>query len=310
MERRKFFKVGAAAAVVSTLDFMSLQRVFGATGVASQNTGDLVAVMGEDPAQMIHRAIEEFGGIGKFVKPGDKVVLKPNIGWAKPAVMGATANPDLMGAFTKLCLDNGAKQVLVLDHTCNEWKACYKMSGIQKAVEANGGKMVPAHVESYYETIQLPKGKILKETKIHKQIVECDVWFNIAPLKHHFGAKMSVSMKNLMGINWDRQYFHKNGLHQCIADLNTWEKKPTLHIVDAYRTLTQNGPQGKGPEDVVLTKTLFASPDPVAVDTAAIKFFNQMKPMKLEDVGHLKLGEELNVGTMDLTKMTIKRVKI
>lgn len=310
MKRRNFFKIGGAAAAVTALDFMSLQKAYGASGLASQSNGELVAVMGENPAQMIIRAIEELGGIGKFVKAGDKVVIKPNISWAKPVMMAANTNPDLIGAFTKLCLDQGAKEVVVLDHTCNEWKACYKMSGIQKAVEANGGKMAPAHVESYYETVKLPQGKILKETKIHKEIVDCDVWFNVPALKHHFGTKMSISMKNMMGIVWDRRYFHKSGLHQCIADINTWEKKPALHIVDAYRTLTQNGPQGKGPEDVVLTKSLFASYDPVAVDTSAVKFFNQLKPMKLEDVGHLKLGEELNVGSMDLAKKTIKRVKI
>lgn len=310
MKRRSFFRVGGAVAALSALDFVTLQKAFGSNGMASQKDGELVAVMGADPGQMLVRAIEELGGIGKFIKSGDKVVIKPNIGWAKTPDLAANTNPDVVGALTKLCVDYGAKEVIVLDHTCNEWKTCYKMSGIQKAVETNGGKMAPANSEHYYEMVQLPKGKILKETKIHKELIGCDVWFNIPVLKHHGGAKMSISMKNMMGTNWDRKYFHKNGLQQCIADLNTWEKRPALHIVDAYRTLTQNGPQGKGPEDVMLTKSLFASADPVAVDTAATKFFGQMKPVKLEDVSHLKFAEEHLLGSMDLTKKTIKRIKI
>lgn len=305
MKRRNFLKVGAAVGAASVFNFNSLH-----SAVTTQNTGSLIAVMGDNPSELLRRAIREMGGIEKFVKSGDRVVLKPNIGWAKTEEMGANTNPKIVGALTRLCVEAGAKEVVVLDHTCNEWRSCYQMSGIQKEVEANGGKMAPANIESYYENVLLPQGKILKNTKIHKELINCDVWFNIPVLKHHFGTKMSISMKNYMGINWERRSFHRDGLHQCIADINTWEKKPALHIVDAFRTLTQNGPQGKGVEDVLLTNALFASQDPVAVDTAAVKFFNQIKSMKLDDISYLKLGEELNLGSRNLETKTIKRVKL
>jgi uncharacterized protein (DUF362 family) len=298
---------------IAAINFFSLQKLYANSGeneTALQKDGDLIAVMGDQPILMLERAIQELGGIDKFVKPGDKVVIKPNIGWAKKPEMSANTNPLVVGALTKLCLDHGAAEVIVFDHTCNEWKSCYELSGIKKEVEANGGKMIPGNNESYYTNIDLPHGKILKSTRIHQALLDCDVWFNIPVLKHHGGAKMSISMKNYMGIIWDRRYFHKQGLQQCIADVNSWEKKPALHIVDAYRSLTQNGPQGKSEADVVQTNAMFVSADPVAVDTAAIKFFAQLKPVKLEDVGHVALGEEHHLGTSDLSQKNIKRIKL
>lgn len=310
MDRRDFLKIGGAAAAAASLDFGLLQSTYASSGLASAKDGDLVAVMGDDPVKLLTTAIAELGGIGAFIQKGDRVVLKPNIGWAKTPDIAANTNPDVVGAMTKLCVEFGAAEVMVLDHTCNDWRQCYEMSGIEAAVESNGGKMVPANSKDYYERVELPKGKILKHTEIHRELINCDVWFNLPILKHHGGAKMSIAMKNLMGINWDRRVFHKDGLQQCIADLNTWEKRPALHIVDAYRSLTRHGPQGRGPEDAMLTKSLFASKDPVAVDTAASKFFSQVKSLDLDSVSHLRHGEEHGLGSMDLSRKNIKRIKI
>ena len=96
-------------------------------------------------------------------------------------------------------------------------------------------------------------------------------------LKNHGGANLTISMKNHMGIVWDRGFFHSNDLQQCIADICTMDKKAVLNVVDAYRVLKTNGPRGRSASDVVLTKGLFISQDIVAVDTAATKFFNQVR---------------------------------
>lgn len=69
-------------------------------------------------------------------------------------------------------------------------------------------------------------------------------------------------------------------------------------------------PRGKSAADVVMPKGLFISPDIVAVDTAAAKFFNQIRTMPLESVSHLKNAQELKIGTMDLDSIRIKRIKI
>ena len=115
---------------------------------------------------------------------------------------------------------------------------------------------------------------------------------------------------NHMGIVWDRGFFHQNDLQQCIADICTLQKKAVLNVVDAYRIMKTNGPRGRSASDVVLAKGLFISPDIVAVDTAAAKFFNQVREMPLDTVGHLAKGEALKIGTMNIDKLNVKRIKM
>ena len=310
MDRRTFLKSVALASIASTIDFKGMRELM-AQGKGSVSKGvDMVAVMGGEPAVMLDKVLAEYGGIGAFVKKGDKVVIKPNIGWNKAPELAANTNPELVAAMVKKCLGAGASEVLVFDHTCDEWTQCYKNSGIKAAVEAAGGKMVPGNDESYYVDVTLPQGVKLKKAKIHKALVDCDVWFNMPVLKHHGGAKMTCAMKNYMGIVWDRQAFHSTDLQQCIADSVTWSKKPALHIVDAYRALVQNGPQGKSANDVVTLKSLMASKDPVAVDTAALRLFNQAKPINMASVTHIANAEKLKLGTMNLESLNIKRIKL
>jgi len=248
--------------------------------------------------------------MGKFIKPGWKVVIKPNIGWDRSPELAANTNPDLVAAVIKSCLKAGAKEVIVFDHTCDDWKLSYKNSGIEDAVKKAGGKIAFAHEEKYYKDVALPKGKKLKSVKIHEEIVNCDAWINMPILKTHGGAKMTISMKNYMGIVWDRRFFHSNDLQQCIADCCSYDKKPVLNIVDAYRVLKSNGPKGRSVSDVADAKALFMSQDIVAVDTAAVNFFNQITPMTLDEVAHLSKGEELSLGSMNLNGLNIKRIRL
>ena len=312
MDRRNFIKKSASTAALSAIGFGNFQSLSAKaqSSIITPGKYPLVAVMGDRPKELIRKAIEALGGMNKFVKPGQKIVVKPNIGWAKTPEMAANTNPEVVGEIVKLCIEAGASEVAVFDHTCHEWNSCYEKSGIKAETEANGGKMLPGNNESYYKTVELPNGKKLGSTQIHEAIIACDAWINVPVLKHHGGAKMSLSMKNSMGIIWDRKSFHLKGLQQCIADLATYEKKPILNIIDGFRTLSQNGPQGKGIEDAVQTNVLFASADPVAADTAAVKFYNQIKELPLEEVSHIALAEEHKLGISDLTKIDIKRIKL
>lgn len=304
----KAFAVAGAAVTVQragAMDVMS-QSMAG----AESGKVDLVAVMGGEPDEMFRRAIAEFGGMKNFVKPGMKVAVKPNIGWDKVPELAGNTNPKLVTEIIKECFEAGASEVTVFDHTCDDWIKCYKNSGIEDAAKVAGAKVMPAHLESYYRAIDLPRGKKMKTAKVHEAILDSDVWINVPVLKNHGGANLTISMKNLMGIVWDRGYFHQNDLQQCIADICSMEKKAVLNVVDAYRVVKTNGPRGRSASDVVLTKGLFVSPDIVAVDTAAAKFFNQVREMPLESVGHLANGQALGIGTMDLDKLNIKRIKI
>ena len=300
----------SASAAVS-LNFDGLQAALNSNTIAVETAPDLVAVMGGEPEEMLNKALEALGGIGNFVKKGQKIVVKPNIGWDRTPELAGNTNPDLVGALVKKCVEAGASRVTVFDHTCDEWRKCYATSGIEAAVKAAGGVIVPANDERYYSNeVSLPKGISLKSAKIHDALIEADAWINIPVLKNHGGAKLTAAMKNLMGIVWDRRFFHSNDLQQCIADMCTWEKKPVLNIVDSYRIMFQNGPQGKSAADVATVKTLIASKDIVAVDTAALQFFNQVEKLDLEAVTHIEKGQAHKLGTTDLSNINIKRIRI
>lgn len=313
MDRRKFLRsvalTGAALTTMKEADAMSILTQSFETSNAASNY-DMVAVLGGEPEEMFRKAIAEMGGMSKFIKKGDKVCVKPNIGWDQPVEMAANTNPKLITEIIKQCFDAGASQVRVFDHTCDDWRKSYANSGIEEAAKKAGAEVVPAHQESYYRSVSLPKGRSLKSTKIHQAILDSDKWINVPVLKNHGGAQLTISMKNYMGIVWDRGYFHANDLQQCIADVCTYEKRPVLNVVDAYRLMKTSGPRGRSLSDVVLSKGLFVSQDIVAVDTAAANFFNQAREMPLENVTHISKGEELGVGTMKLEKLNIRRVRI
>lgn len=312
MDRRHFLKAIALAGVAFSIresDAMTmLTQNF--AGPAANEKYNLVAVMGGSPVDMFRKGIAEMGGMSKFIKKGYKVVVKPNIGWDKAPELAANTNPELVAEIIRQCFQAGAKEVVVFDHTCDDWRRCYANSGIEEAAKAAGAKILPAHEESYYKPVSIPNGVKLKSAKVHEAILNCDAWINVPVLKNHGGAKMSISMKNHMGIIWDRGYFHKTDLQQCIADICTLDKKAVLHVVDAYRLMKDNGPKGRTEADVVLSKGLFLSQDIVAVDTAATSFFNQVREMPLTSVGHIGKAEQLQLGTTRLNSLNVKRIKM
>lgn len=313
MDRRDFLKTVALTGAVLSL------KPAGAMDMLTQSIPDvaapgkkvdLVAVMGGEPDAMFRKAIAELGGMKQFVKKGSKVCVKPNIGWDKKPELAGNTNPVLVAEIVKQCLAAGAKEVVVFDHTCDDWVKCYDNSGIKPAAEHAGAKVMPAHQESYYRSVSLPGGKVLKSAKVHQAILDSDVWINVPILKNHGGANLTISMKNHMGIVWDRGVFHKNDLQQSIADICTLQKKAVLNVVDAYRVLKTNGPRGRSASDVVLSKALFISQDIVAVDTAAAKFFNQIRSMPLADVSHIANGEALKIGTTNIDALNVKRISM
>jgi uncharacterized protein (DUF362 family) len=266
--------------------------------------------MGGEPAQMFRKAITELGGMSKYVKKGQKVCVKPNIGWDKTPEMAGNTNPELVAEIVRQCLKAGASEVVVFDHTCDEWSKAYESSGIIAAAKVAGAKIQPGHEESYYREIALPKGVKLKSAKVHQAILDSDVWINVPVLKNHGGAQMTIAMKNHMGIIWNRGTFHRNDLQQCIADICTLSKPAALHVVDAYRVMKTNGPKGRSLSDVALAKAMFVSADIVAVDTAATKFFGQLEEMPLESVRHIHQAEALKLGTTDLSKLRVKKINL
>lgn len=194
---------------------------------------------------------------------------------------------------------------MVFDNTCDEWTRCYKNSGIEDAVKKAGGEIVTGKDETQYKEVKIAQGVVLKNTKVHNLIIESDVIINVPVLKNHGGAKMSLAMKNLMGVVWDREFYHKNDLQQCIADFVSY-RKPDLNVIDGFRVMKRNGPKGVSVNDVVEMKYQILSKDIVAADTAATKIFG----INTKEVGHIILAEKLGLGTTNLDSLNIKRITL
>jgi uncharacterized protein (DUF362 family) len=303
MERRDFLKKSIAAGIAAG-SFVSLGKFSNlfASDLSTDNY-DMVAIKGGDADTMFDLAMEQMGGMKKFVKKGQDVVVKPNIGWDVVPELGANTNPKLINRIVKRCYEAGAKNVYVFDNTCDEWSKCYSNSGIERAAKDAGAKVVSGASERYYQEVDIPKGKILKKAKVHELILQSAVFINVPILKHHGSGRVTVTMKNNMGIVWDRRFWHQNGLHQCIADFATY-RKPDLNVVDAYLVMKRNGPRGTSAADVVEMKSQIIATDMVAADTAATKLFG----LEPEKVPHITMAQELKVGTMDLDKLSIKRI--
>ena len=313
MKRREFIIKTSAGVAGAMLPWENL------LAQTAKKTGpvDLVAAHGGEPVEMFEKAIAEMGGMGRFVKKGQTVVLKPNIGWDRTPEFGANTDPALVGKVVEHCLKAGAKEVLCFDHTCgNDWDNRYKVSGIRGTVEAAGGKMVPGNSEDMFDERRIPKGVSLKKVKVHKLAIKPDVFINIPVLKHHGGAKITCALKNYMGCIYDRQFWHQNNMPQCIADYATFQKT-TLTIVDAYRVMLDHGPRGQDPKFAPVAMYQVISTDIVAADTAATQIFATVakqygkgKPYELSEIPYIALAEKLGVGTSDLSKLNVKRISL
>ncbi len=305
MKRRDFVIKSLGVGVIG-----SMAPLFGGldalASVQSNNgTYDLVAVRGGEPIDMFNKAMESLGGMGKFVKKGQKVLVKPNIGWDATPERAANTNPELVGRIVKSCFEAGASNVYVFDHTCDQADRCYKNSQIEAAVKANGGTIVPGSNEQNYREVSIPGAKILKTTKVHELLLTTDVFINVPILKHHSSTTVSLAMKNLMGVVWDRRFYHANDLSQCIADFLAY-RKPDLNIIDGYRMMTKNGPRGVSTADVADLKALIAGRDIVAVDAAATMMFGS----KPENINHIKIAHDMGFGTMLIDKLSINRIRV
>jgi uncharacterized protein (DUF362 family) len=306
MDRRRFLKnvIGGGIVVGSTVALGGYSQLL-AADASTAPAYDLVAVRGGEPGAMFDQAMASLGGMQAFVPKGSRVVVKPNIGWDVTPERAANTNPALVRRIVEHCLQAGAREVSVFDHTCDPWAQSYRSSGIERAVRDAGGKMVPGNSEGYYERVAVPGGKRLTEVKVHGLLLESDVLINVPVLKHHSSTMLTVGMKNLMGVVWDRGYWHRNDLHQCIADFVSY-RRPTLTVVDAYNVMKQNGPRGVSSADIVQMQALVVSADPVAADAAAAKLFGA----EPEAVRHIQLASQMNLGSMELGGLSINRIRL
>lgn len=264
---------------------------------------DVTIAHGSDPYKATRKAINMLGGIERFVKPGDAVVLFPNIISPSPAEFAINTNPDVVKAVAELCVKAGGNVQVYHHHDPTYARAI----GIQDRVEAVGASMIhmpaPDEAAERYIEVPVPMGRILNTVKVADLILDADVFINIPIAKHHAGTELTMAMKNLMGIVSNPRSWHYLGLHDCIADGAT-AIRPDLVVMDATRILLNNGPSGPGETKVV--NEVIASVDPVAVDAYGASLLKK----ELRDVHFITQAHKQRAGEMRLNLLNVERADV
>lgn len=285
MTRREFLK----AAIASSL-YLSARRVFPASLLARPDVG--IAV-GADYEKAVTRAIELVGGITAFVKPGDKVVVKPNIGWDSPPELKATTDPVVVRTIVHLCFQAMASKVYVFDRPVANSRLTYVTSGIQKAAEEAGANVfhVDEITDAMYKRISIPNAYYLTESLVNRYVLESDVLINVPIAKTHGEAGLTLSMKNLMGITGDQRGKWHWQLDDAIADINR-AVKSTLVLIDASSIMLRNGPTGGSISYLKRLDTFIGASNVVSADAEAARLFGR----SAEDIPYIGEGAKAGVG--------------
>ena len=291
MKRREFFK----SALVGSLLLNFRENPF----KEENKYPDLSLVQGDSPGQITRKAVDLLGGMKRFISKGDVVMIKPNIAFdRKPQFAGCT-NPDVVRALVELCLESGAKEVKVMDNPVHPAKQTYTSSGIAEAAEKAGGQVL--YPDSDRAKSMSIDGDQLKSARVFTDIIEADKLINVPILKTHPFTKLTMGMKNWLGGVWgNREIYHQN-VNKVIVDLAAFFK-PTLTILDAYRVMLRNGPDGGSLSDVDLNNSVVAGTDWVAVDAMGAT----MCKYKSKELSSLKLASKLGHGEIDLNKLRIE----
>lgn len=301
--RRDFIKGSVGTAFLLGLSNLSWAEVFGPLP-PEESFPDLAVVTNGTPALMARKVMEIMGGMKEFVSKGDVVVVKPNIGWDRNPEQGANTNPEVVAEVVKMCLECGARKVKVFDRSCNTASRCYENSGIKKAAEEAGAE-VSYVVDAGFSKMKFSQGEALREWYMYKPAIEADMLINVPIAKHHGLSKLTLGMKNLMGImGGDRGKIHWK-IDDNLADVANFVR-PQLTILDAYRILVNNGPQGGNLRDVKEMKTIIAGKNIATVDAYGATLFD----MKPTDLGYVVKANKFGLGEIDLARVNIKKVAL
>jgi len=260
----------------------------------------MTVIQNGEPRTLVQKALENLGGIGRFVSRQDVVVIKPNIAWDRTPEQAANTNPDVVAEMVRQCWQAGAKRVIVTDVSCGEPRSCFHRSGIQAAALAEHAEVILPDPELFRE-VELG-GVVLKTWKVFTPFLEADKIFNLPIAKHHTLTGVTLGMKNWYGIlGGERNRLHQQ-IHQSLVDLASF-MLPTVTLIDGYRILLRNGPTGGNLEDVATKKTMVAGTDPVALDAYVAKAWWNLGP---EQMPYLQMAAARGLGTVDFDKLQVK----
>ena len=289
MNRRDFIKFGLSSLIFAGLPKNSLSQALPVLSIAE----------GKDHAAITINAINAVGGIERFVKKGDVVVVKPNIGWDRKPEYAANTHPIVVKTIVDACINVGAKKVKVFDNSCNDPRRCYQSSGINSALKGIKGVELKYMEDERYKNIRL-NGVALKEWELYDEALSANVLINVPVAKHHSLTRLTLALKNMMGImGGNRGYIHRN-IEESLSDINK-AVKSHLVIIDATRILLNHGPQGGSLSDVKVLDRVIASTDIVAADAYATTLFN----LKPQDIPTTVTAYRRNLGEINLNKIKI-----
>lgn len=296
ISRRQFIKKTTAGIALGFIGYPLLSH--------PKEEYDLAVISGE-PVSATRKALEVLGGISLFVKKGQRVVLKPNMSFSRTPDFGATTHPLVVATVAQLCMEAGAKQVLVLDHTLHRPELCLERTGIRESCKNLSGVHVLALQEKkFYQEIKIPQGKVLEQVKVMREVLDSQVFINLPVAKSHSTTGVSLGLKGLMGIIWDREIFHSHhNINHAIVDLAT-VIRPHLTLLDATRALASGGPGGPG--EVKKPNFIIAGIDPVAVDAFGVSVVPWYgRNFKGREIEHLLLAYQRGLGKIDIDQLKI-----
>lgn len=300
--RRRFLKMAAAETAFALAGRPSFSF--------AREEYDLAVISGE-PVAATKKALEAIGGISHFVKKGQRVILKPNMSFTRTPEFGATTHPLVVATVAQDCMNAGAQQVLVLDHTLHRPELCLERTGIRDACKnIPGVHVLTLQERKFFQEIRIPHGKVLERVEVMKEILDSStILINIPVAKSHSATGVSMGIKGLMGLIWDRESFHSRfNMNQALADLAS-VIKPQLTILDATRALTSGGPGGPG--TVTKPNLIIAGIDPVAVDSygvSMVPWYGQN--FKGRQVEHLLIAHQRGLGKIDIGQLRIFKEKV
>ncbi len=299
--RRKFLKTAVAGIALGIAGGPSISF--------AKEEYDLAVISGE-PVAATKKALDAIGGISRFVKKGQPVILKPNMSFARTPEFSATTHPLVVATVAQACMEAGAQQVLVIDHTLHRAELCLERTGIREACKnISGVHVLTLQDRKFYREIKIPQGKVLERVEVIKDVLDSPVLINIPVAKSHSATGVSMGMKGLMGLIWDRESFHSQyNMNQAIADLGTVIKSQ-LTILDATRALTSGGPGGPG--EVKKLNLIIAGVDPIAVDSygvSIVPWYGQN--FKGRQVEHLLFAHQRGLGKIDIDQLKIFKEKV
>ncbi len=263
---------------------------------------ELAVGRGADPAAVTAAVLLALGGMTSFIAKDDVVVVKPNIGWDRRPEQAANTNPKVVAEVVRQCIAAGAGKVIVTDISCNDPVRCFNRSGISTAARDAGAEVVLPS-EARLREVNVG-GAMLGQQRIYDTYLVADKFINIPIAKHHTLTRVSLGMKNMYGIlGGNRSRLHQD-INQSLADLGNF-LRPTLTILDAWRILLRNGPQGGSLDDVEERNTIAACVDPVAIDAwGGAEFFG----LSVDDMPWLALSAAYRLGTPDFASLPFREV--